>query len=531
MKRILIIPSAGRARRLSPLNNFFPKALIPCGDKPALGRILDFYKDILLHEVIIVVPAEQTTRFRKIVEHYAFRFPIKIIVQKNPLGVLDSIAQAKQEIAKADQVLVHLADTLLQKPLRERDLQESWVITGKVQDTKDWCIVKCEEKKLISLFDKPDASPYKEAICGVYFFHRVHILLNSLKYNFTFPKLIFGELQVSGLLEKYKIAQPISVKSRNDWHDVGNLERLHGNITFDSREHNNLSRRGQYLIKKIADDSKAESYYYRHVKNSHYFPQIFEVKEGRITMSYVPLQSLAYQFLYEEMEENNKRYIVDDLWLKMRVDFYNQIVSEDLERETHYMYGNRVSESVESLARNIAFPLKDRPDLMINNRTVLGWPKLKSLVTTKAKDLVKTKIIRHIHGDFHLANILYDPLRHIFVFVDPRGAWGKKKSIYGDIRYDFAKFLHSFHGGYEFIKNNLSHFKCRDDNSYTLKMPRDPLDTLALIKPHLEHWEIKTEDVLWLEGLCFLTMAKFYSDRYLQQQFFLQGIYLLNQLL
>ena len=130
MKRILIIPSAGRARRLSPLNNYFPKALIPCGDKPALSRILDFYKHIAIQQVVIVVASDHVARFRKIVEHYRYRFPIKIIVQKSALGLLDSIVQAKEEIAKADQVLIHLADTLLQMPLHESDLQQSWVLSA-----------------------------------------------------------------------------------------------------------------------------------------------------------------------------------------------------------------------------------------------------------------------------------------------------------------------------------------------------------------------------------------------------------------
>ncbi len=531
MKRLLIIPSAGQATRLSPLNTYFPKVLIPCGDKPALSRIFDFYKEICIHQVVIVVSAQHAPRFRKIIEHYCYRFPIKIVIQKNPWGLLDSIAQAQEEIAKADQVLIHLADTLLQEPLHEKDLRESWVLAAKVQDPRDWCMVKCAEKRLVSLVDKPQAFQEKQAICGVYFFHRVSPLLQALKYNMLYPRLVHGELQVSSLIERYKISQPVMVKSRNDWNDIGNLQRLHDNIVFDTRYTNNLLRQGQYVIKKTQDNSHSESYYYRHLKLSQYFPQIFHIKEGKITMSYVPLQSLAYLCLYDDVDEGNKRYIIDELWSKMSDDFYTKCTAESLTSETRWMYGGRVLESVNSLAEHAPFPLKDVDSLNVNNQVILGWPKLKELIMDKAKGLASSAIIRHIHGDFHCANILYDPMRHIFIFVDPRGAWGKKKSIYGDIRYDFAKFLHSFHGGYEFIKNNLSHFKCLDTHNYILKMPYDPFDTMSFVKPHLQRFGIKTKDVLWIEALCFLTMGKFYSDRYLQQQFFLQGLYLLNQLL
>ncbi|OGC81960.1 MAG: hypothetical protein A2V81_03745 [Candidatus Abawacabacteria bacterium RBG_16_42_10] len=532
MKRILIIPSAGRARRLSPLNNYFPKALIPCGDKPALSRILDFYKHIAIQQVVIVVASDHVARFRKIVEHYRYRFPIKIIVQKSALGLLDSIVQAKEEIAKADQVLIHLADTLLQMPLHESDLQQSWVLSAKVINPRDWCMIKFTDKQLLSLVDKPVSCEGKDAICGVYFFHRIHILLQALKYAMSYSKPIHGELQVSGLIERYKTSQPVLVRPRNDWSDIGNLKRLHAHTTFDARGQNKLIRRGQSIVKKSSGKLLVgERFYYRNLKVPQYFPKIFEIDEGKITMSYEPLQSLAYLFLYESMEEENTQYVVDELWSKMIQDFYGKCTDDALSTETAWMYGKRIVDRVEELSEKAAFPLQFVDTLYINNVKVIGWPKLKSIVLSRARDLADTAIIRHIHGDFHCANILYDALRHIFIFVDPRGEWGRQVSVYGDIRYDFGKFLHSFHGGYEFIKNNLSFFECYDTQRYTLKMPSDPMNTLYFLQPYLDNMGIKTKDVLWIEALCFLSMGKFYSDYQMRQQFFLRGLYLLNQLL
>ncbi len=532
MKRILIIPSAGRGRRLSPLSTYFPKVLIPCGDRPILSRIFDFYKHISLQEVIIIVAPEHATRFRKIVEHHRFRFPIKVIIQKSALGLLDSVAQAREEIAKADQVIVHLADTLFEQPLEEKLLSHSWVLSAKVKSSRDWCMVKCAERYLISLVDKPVRSKSKEALCGVYFFHRIHALLQALKYTTFYSKPIQGELQVSSLIERYKISQPIMVESRDDWQDLGNLRRLHSHSSFDARASSNVMRRGQRIVKySSGKELGGEGFYYRNVKAPQYFPKIFDIEEGKITMSYEPLQSLAYWFLYEELENDSKQYILDELWSKVAGDFYSKCSNNLFLADTEWMYGERIIHRVEELSKQATFPLKDLDTVYINDTKVSGWPKLKALVRRKAKELASSAVIRHIHGDFHCANILYDPLRHVFIFVDPRGEWGMKHSIYGDIRYDFAKFFHSFHGGYEFIKNRLSYFQCDGGGRYTLKMPVDPLDTLTLLQPHWDNLGIKVEDILWIEALCFLSMGKFYPEDTMRQQFFLRGLYLLNQLL
>lgn len=532
MKRILIIPSAGQARRLSPLNAYYPKALIPCGDKPALSHILDFYKHISLQCVVIVVSSAHLMRFHTIVEHYRYRFPIKIVVQKNPLGLLDSIAQAKEEIAQADQVLIHLADTILQQPLQEKDLQQSWVLSAKVKNSCDWCMVKCADRKLVSLVDKPAYSKNKDAVCGVYFFHRIYTLLQALKYVTLYPRPIHGELQVSSLIERYNTSQQVMVQSRNDWKDIGNLPRLHAYTSFDFREACSLVRSGQSIIKKSEGNHlEGEGYYYRNVKVPQYFPKIFEIGERKITMSYEPLQSLAYLFLYEDLDEANMQYILDEVWSKMGNDFYTKCTEDALTLESEWMYGQRIADRVEALSEDAPFFIKDFTMLSINNVKIVGWPKLKNHILSKARNLAETAIIRHIHGDFHCANILYDPLRHIFIFVDPRGKWGMEKSIYGDIRYDFAKFLHSFHGGYEFIKNNLSCFQRIDADKFVLKMPRDPISTLSVLQAHCDNLGIQIEDVLWIEALCFLSMGKFYSDSQLRQQFFLRGLYLINQLL
>jgi hypothetical protein len=56
-----------------------------------------------------------------------------------------------------------------------------------------------------------------------------------------------------------------------------------------------------------------------------------------------------------------------------------------------------------------------------------------------------------MHGDFCFSNILYNGrLRRIKV-IDPRGSAGGAASLWGDTRYDMAKFAHSIIGRYDQI--------------------------------------------------------------------------------
>lgn len=57
-----------------------------------------------------------------------------------------------------------------------------------------------------------------------------------------------------------------------------------------------------------------------------------------------------------------------------------------------------------------------------------------------------------MHGDFCFSNILYNSRNTRVLVVDPRGyVFDGKCEIYGDIRYDIAKYSHSIHGLYDFI--------------------------------------------------------------------------------
>ena len=67
-------------------------------------------------------------------------------------------------------------------------------------------------------------------------------------------------------------------------------------------------------------------------------------------------------------------------------------------------------------------------------------------------DLFDESFVSVIHGDFCFSNILFDFKTQSIKIIDPRGIdVNGNQTIYGDIRYDVAKFAHSVLGLYDFI--------------------------------------------------------------------------------
>lgn len=70
----------------------------------------------------------------------------------------------------------------------------------------------------------------------------------------------------------------------------------------------------------------------------------------------------------------------------------------------------------------------------------------------------ENKKIGVIHGDLIYSNILIDSSK-TYKYIDPRGSFGKKKGIFGDVEYDDAKFATSKMGYDEVLKNTKIKFK------------------------------------------------------------------------
>jgi hypothetical protein len=117
--------------------------------------------------------------------------------------------------------------------------------------------------------------------------------------------------------------------------------------------------------------------------------------------------------------------------------------------------------------------LGDKIDL--NKKIILNLkvlPSVNDLVDElMSKIEINEKYFGCMHGDFCFSNIMYDFRVSAIKVIDPRGTLnGIDSSIYGDIRYDLAKFFHSIVGYYDLIIANRYEFKINSINRFDFKI-------------------------------------------------------------
>lgn len=536
---ILIIPSAGLATRMQPLSYGIPKVLVVHHDKPLLDHILQSYRHISLKKVIVVIAPGQRELFEPILAAYKLKYCLELVEQPSPKGLLDAILCILKTISTLEPMIVHLADAIFEQPFQPNNFELSFVTLTSVSadQVSHWCMVDVKKGVASAFKDKPKYSKLRSAITGVYYFSHPQILKEAVSSVLN-DQVALGKGNISALLAEYSRVCPLSAFYRADWHDMGTLQHMHQHSFQHCLDGHTVKQIGP-LIEKSGDSlaMKNELYYYQSCLVPECFPRVQKLTHNQIKMDYVPTRSLAYYLLWQTVSADSIEYITASFWQWIESHFYQHCppqANRYYQSGTAVMYGTRIIDRVESWRRQLSD--QDQRNLFqdqikVNGQLLKGWCQLREQVRIRSHDLAKTAVIRHIHGDLHCANILYSPEPHVFCLLDPRGAWGNEQSIWGDIRYDAAKFLHSFHGSYEYIKNRLSHYQQLPDRSYILQSPLARVKNAQWLDHFCRRWQVKQEDILWIEAVCLLSISKFYQDPALQKQFFLQGLILLNSLL
>jgi bifunctional UDP-N-acetylglucosamine pyrophosphorylase/glucosamine-1-phosphate N-acetyltransferase len=85
MKRLLVVPAAGRGTRLGWDG---PKVLCPVGGRPMIEHLLDRYEPVVDHVVVVVAPQAQDDVSRVLARRAV---PAECVVQPEPTGMLPAI--------------------------------------------------------------------------------------------------------------------------------------------------------------------------------------------------------------------------------------------------------------------------------------------------------------------------------------------------------------------------------------------------------------------------------------------------------
>jgi len=233
-----IILAGGSGTRLYPLTKGFSKQLLPVYDKPMIYYpisvlMLAGIKDIL----IITTPEDQSIFMRMLGDGSDFGIKLIYKIQPNP----DGLAQAfiiGEDFIGSDSVCLVLGDNIFWghgfTPLLEKaasKIKGATVFGYQVNDPKRFGVVEFNnERKVISIKEKPENPKSNFAVTGLYFYDNGVIeMAKQVKPSDR------GELEITTLNQMYLDKGELAVELLGRgfaWLDTGTCESLLEAATF-----------------------------------------------------------------------------------------------------------------------------------------------------------------------------------------------------------------------------------------------------------------------------------------------------------
>ena len=297
-------------------------------------------------------------------------------------------------------------------------------------------------------------------------------------------------------------------------------------------------------ITKTSETSRLrdEIGYYLDIKKttfSHFFPRCFSYSNSeapyKLELEYYDYDDLGVQMTGKRScspSEFAEKWETVAATLKRILNLFSgskneSLSSGDLRRK---MYIDKTLHYQEELVKKFPYfeELDRNKEIKVNGKNILNfdciWGDIEDLIN---RTLINDKPFSLIHGDMCFSNVLRSKRNGIIKFIDPRGSFGSK-GVYGDPKYDVAKLLHSFEGGYEYIINDQFELKTNDGIEF-----RFLNDNLDIVKNSFSKDDLFNDPAAKLiEGLIFIGMcSRHYDSPERQIIMYATGLGILNDLL
>lgn len=430
----LIIPAAGLATRLRPISNNTSKCMVPVNGKPIISYILDRVHHLFDQIVIVYGKNDDVVRFCKNkYSHLNIQFACQTIAE----GPLHAVWHAFEKCKIDNEPLtIWLGDTIVTDYLPSGATE---VVAHRVHDWSRWCMISRQGV----MYDKPVERPDTNlALVGIYTFDNFSAAVRIVIDIVFRGDKVRGEFQISQLIGLYGSGDIIETE---EWFDCGDLPSLYDSSARllqkfacrpDSSVHVDVAKG---TFSKRGDRCLNEAFWYKQIPDSAkpFTPTVYSFEDNGYTMELLSGNTVADFFLYEDLAEDNIRYIIRRCLDSYKIAFMNEEPAEFNSQTMFFKKNvNRVLlYSYEFTKPEDCIKYANFVEEVNNSRTFLDFQGEVSC----------------IHGDFHLGNIMFSPENGRVKFIDPRGKWDSIKTVHGNIYYDFTKFAQSIFGEYIWI--------------------------------------------------------------------------------
>ncbi|MEK6874185.1 MAG: nucleotidyltransferase family protein [Nanoarchaeota archaeon] len=221
-----LILAAGKGKRLLPITEEIPKAMVEIGGRPILEKIINQLKDQEVTDLIIVVGYK-----KEVVQNYFgdgtdLGVRISYIEQKELLGTGHAVLLAKDVLSAESDFLLIFADTIFDDISLQQIMSaqgEGIVGVVHVDDPRRFGVVKIGSDKIVEyIIEKPEIPPSSLAVAGIY--RLPTSIFNALQ---TIPLSPRGEYElphaVNALIKNGVVFRTVIL---HQFVDIGTIEQL-----------------------------------------------------------------------------------------------------------------------------------------------------------------------------------------------------------------------------------------------------------------------------------------------------------------
>lgn len=223
----IIIPMAGKGKRMRPHTLTTAKPLLPVAGKPIVQRLVEDITKVCgeaVEEIAFVIAPDFGAEVEKHLVEVARSQGAKgsIHYQEQALGTAHAILCAKEAIK--GKTVVAFADTLFKADFVMNTEEEGVIWVQKIEDPSQFGVVKLDANGVITDFvEKPSSFVSDLAIIGIYYFKDGDYLKREMQYLLDNDIREKGEYQLTNALENMKRKgtrfKPGQV---TEWLDCGN---------------------------------------------------------------------------------------------------------------------------------------------------------------------------------------------------------------------------------------------------------------------------------------------------------------------
>lgn len=222
----LIIPMAGKGKRLRPHTLTTPKPLIPIAGKPIVQRLVEDIAEVTPEKIekigFVIGDFEDDIKaqLKEIAKEVGAE--AHFYTQEIAEGTAHAIACANELLE--GKVTVAFSDTLFRADFKLDPEDDGIIWTKKIEDPSAFGVVKTNPEGVITDFvEKPKDFVSDQAIIGIYYFKKGEDLRAEIDYLIKNNIRGGGEFQLTMALENLKNkGTNFTIGTVNEWLDCGN---------------------------------------------------------------------------------------------------------------------------------------------------------------------------------------------------------------------------------------------------------------------------------------------------------------------